>query len=221
MTTTWFDIKNLDSKEIEEVSQILHSEIIQSCQLTIIYEFYECRNSYNLSTSAIPMFNNFGFHFDIEIIKERIEANRKKGSYFEVHEVPCISLNSKDKSLVIFPKSCEKLFWTLLHRLEEKEKESTKLLLKKENYLRLAFRVTKFNELFEHFNLNQISELNCFIKDIENTIPLKFPLNSYRSENEGSNYYFSFSKYGNSYYQKHIPSFLETFTFLNKILWSY
>jgi hypothetical protein len=221
MTNTWFDINKLDSKENEELVKIFHSEIIQSCQLTLIYEFYECRNSYNLSTSAISMFNNFGFHFDIEVIKERIEATRKKGSYFEVHEVPCISLNSNNKSLVIFPKSCEKLYWTFLHRLEEKEKESTELLLKKENYFRSAFRISKFNEFYEHFKLNQISELNCFIKDTENTIPFKFPLNSYRSENEGSGYYYSFSKYGNSSYQKHIQSYLKTFTFLNTIISSY
>lgn len=221
MTNTWFDINKLNSEENIDLVKVFNSEFIQSCQLSIIYEFYECRNSYNASESVIPMSNNFGFHFDIEVIKERIEANRKKGSYFEVHEVPCISLNSNNKSLIIFPKSCEKLYWTFLHRLEEKEKESTELLLKKENYLRLAFRISKFNEFYEHFKLDQISELNCFIKDTENTIPLKFPLNSYRSKNESSSYYYSFSKYGNSSYQGHIKSCLETFTFLNTIIRSY
>ena len=221
MANTWFDINKLDSKENEELVKIFQSEIIQSCQLTIIYEFYECRNSYNLSKSAIPMFNNSGFHFDLKVIKERIEANRKKGSYFEVHEVPCISLNSNDKSLVIFPKSCEKLYWTLCNTM--KESHELRLKQKPENYLDsyLPFRITTFKQFYEYLKLDQISELNYFIKDTENSIPFKFPLSSFKSENEGSNYYYTFSKWGNSSYQKHIKSLLEAFSLLDKTFLTY
>jgi len=205
MTNTWFDIQKENLKENDELINIFDDEPMQSYQLSTIYEFYECRNSYNASLSKIAMFNNFGFHYSFKTIKERIEANRKKGSYFEVHEVPCIALKGESKALIVFPKNSSIHFNTLKNKLSDKE-------------IGIFYpRATTLKNAYKLFKLDHIEGLNVFVTDIENIIPFELPLRSYKSDNQDISYHYKFELWGESCYGWHVDSLLKSFEALNHI----
>jgi hypothetical protein len=200
MTKTWFDIEKANLRENNELINVFEDEHIRAYQLSIIYEFYEARNSYNGYKSKTAMFDNFGFHFDFNTIKQRIELNRKKGSYFEIHEVPCIAVKGETKALILFPKDSE-------HRFPFKKLTAS-----------LSEKVIKFDRVtntlksfYESLKISKINQLNVFVIDIENIIPFEKPLKSYRSVSEGSDYYNSFQRWSNSDYIEHTDYLIDAF----------
>lgn len=207
MTNTWFDIQKANLKENDELINIFDDEPMQSYQLSTIYEFYECRNSYNASSSRVSMFNNFGFHFNFDVIKQRIEANRKMGSYFEIHEVPCIAIKGENKALVLFPKTSNQF---LLKSLEKK-------LLSIEN--RSDYFIYEETTLINYYDLLKSlgHALNFFVTDTENIASLEMPLRAYKSVSEGSDYYLTYKFWHYSIYACNsiLEDLIKSFTLLD------
>ena len=95
----WFNIDKINLNENFSFSD----ERLISCQLSKIYHYSEARNAYwNTTSNLWP--GDHAFHFDIQVIKDRIEKDRKRGSYFSIFEIPCIVLKGKEDSIVLIDK---------------------------------------------------------------------------------------------------------------------
>jgi hypothetical protein len=207
MADTWADIQKANIEENDQPINILIDEPFRSYQLSKIYEFYECRNSYNSSTSTVSMFNNFGFHFNVEVIKQRIESNRKMGSWFEINEVPCIAIKGTNKTLILFSKTNNRFSFKSLENQLSDIKDHKKFF---------KYDQTTLKDFYESLkNLNR--DLNFFVMDTDDVDSFELPIKAYKSKNKGSNYYLTYKNYGISRYGQYffIENLLKSFILLD------
>jgi hypothetical protein len=167
----WF---NVESEEALKKFTFEDERLI-SCKLSKIYYYSRIRNAYWNTTSNIYPRDN-AFHFDIGIIKNRIEKDRTRGTRFSIHEVPCIALMGKHDSIVIMKNSAESLKPFYGRTLKE------------------GFSIKSINikEIFDEFK--PLLHVHGFILETQNVPDLVSPIYRYASKVIGSNYKLGYIK---------------------------
>jgi hypothetical protein len=167
----WF---NVDAAETTE-NYSFADEVLVSCQLTKIFHYSEKRNAYwNTTSNLWP--GDRAFHFNLDIIKQRIEKDRKMGSYFSIHEIPCLAIAGKEDAIILI-----------------------------DHHPRSSIPFRGFNDIepldFPSYNIKEIFNwLNSkfliygFITERANIAPLESPLFNYTSRSSGPNYFLNYSK---------------------------
>ena len=167
----WF---NADSEEALEKFSFEDENLI-GCKLSKVYYYSRLRNAYWSTTSNIYP-GDFAFHFDLSIIKNRIERDRTRGTRFVIHEVPCIALIGKDDSIVIMKNSAESLKPFQSRILDEN----------------FSLAGVNIKEIFD--KLKPLLGVHGFILDSKNVPDFASPIYQYSSEVIGANYRLGYSK---------------------------
>lgn len=145
------------------------------CKLSKIYYYSRIRNAYWRTTSNIYP-GDHAFHFDLGVIKNRIERDRTRGTRFVIHEIPCLALIGKDDSIVIMKNSAESLkpFYGPAFKDD--------------------FSVNGLNikEIYEGFK--PLLNIYGFVMDSKNVPDFNSPIYRYSSNVVGSSYRLGYSK---------------------------
>jgi hypothetical protein len=187
----WFNIIKANSKE----SNFLDEKLV-SCQLTKIFHYTEKRNAYwNTTSNLWP--GDRAFHYNLDVVKKRIESDRKMGSYFSIHEIPCLVLKGADDCIVIidnYPRSTSPL---LFFNSIDKLKVDNLNILETFKYIKSQFPIYGF--------IMQSASIPSF----------ESPLYTYDSYSSGSKYFLGYRKSTKSIDIQHL---LNSLQFFHKLL---
>lgn len=170
----WFNLQEANTSE--ETS--FEDEKLLTCYLTKIYHYSEVRNAYWNSTSNLYP-GDHAFHYDFSVIKNRIEHARKKGSYFQIHEVPCLVLGGKDDALVI----------------HDYTPRTIRPFAGSQRKIEIIEDIDNLNieELYQWLK-GKIKHINAFITEEKKLQPFKSPLIRYLSYTNGNGYRLGYTK---------------------------
>ena len=167
----WF---NVESEEALEKFTFEDERLI-GCKLSKIYYYSRIRNAYWSTTSNIYP-GDYAFHFDIDIIKNRIEQDRTRGTRFVIHEIPCIALMGNHDSIVIMKNSAESVRPFYGRTLKEE----------------FSIEGKNIKEIYDKFKLHP--HVHGFILDSQNVSNFTTPVYKYSSRVHGSNYRLGYSQ---------------------------
>jgi hypothetical protein len=191
ITDRWFNVDRADSEDCN-----FSDEWLVSCQLTKIFHYSEVRNAYwNTTSNLWP--GDRAFHYSFDTVKNRIEEDRKMGSYFSIHEIPCLALKGTDDAVIIidyYPRSESPLSFF---------KNIEKLKVDKLNIIEI------FNYIKSQF------PVYGFIMESKLVPSFESPLYTYSSYSSGSNYPLNFRKSTKS---TDIQFMLNSLQFFHKLL---
>ena len=190
-TDRWFNVNKSTSDECN-----FSDERLVSCQLTKIFHYSEKRNAYwNTTSNLWP--GDRAFHYSLDVIKQRIESDRKMGSYFSSHEIPCLTLKGKDDAIVLIDQEPRSSYPLYLFGSIEK--------LKIEKF--------EIKEIFDYIKSQFL--VYGFIMESKNVPVFDTPFHTYDSYSSGSQYLLSYNK---SIKQIEIEHLLKSLQFFHKVL---
>lgn len=167
----WFSV---DSDEALEKFSFEDENLVE-CKLSKIYYYSRLRNAYWNTTSNIYP-GDHAFHFDLEIVKKRIERDRTRGTRFVIHEIPCLALIGKDDSILVMKNSAESLkpFYGQAFKDD------------------FSIRGSNIKEIYDEFK--QLLNVYGFVIDSKNVADFSSPVYRYSSYVQGSMYRLGYSK---------------------------
>jgi hypothetical protein len=188
----WFNVNAAETAE----NYSFADEALVSCQLTKIFHYSEKRNAYwNTTSNLWP--GDRAFHFNLDVIKYRIESDRKMGSYFSIHEIPCLVLKGKDDAIVLIDKEPRSSFPLFLFGSLEK----------------LQVKKFEIKETFDYIKSQFL--VYGFIMESKHVPVFDTPFHTYDSYSTGSNYLLNYSKAPKKIEIEHL---LKSLQFFHKIL---
>ena len=167
----WF---NADSDEALEKFSFEDEKLI-GCKLSKIYYYSRIRNAYWSTTSNIYP-GDHAFHFDLDVVKNRIEKDRTRGTRFAIHESPFLALIGKDDSILLIKNSAESLrpFYGRTFKDD------------------FSISGSNIKEIFKEFK--PLLNVHGFVMESKNVTDFNSPIYSYSSYVHGSIYKLGYSK---------------------------
>jgi len=191
MPDRWFNVDKADSEKCN-----FSDERLVSCQLTKIFHYSEKRNAYwNTTSNLWP--GDRAFHYSLDVVKSRIESDRKMGSYFSIHEIACLALKGADDAVIIIDNYPRRESPLLFFNTIDKLKVNNLNIMETFNYIKGQFPIYGF------------------IMESKLVASFETPLYTYDSYSSGSNYFLGYNKFTKSI---DIQYLLNSLQFFHKLL---
>lgn len=168
----WFNVDKIGATK----DCSFEDERLISCQLTKIFHYSEKRNAYwNTTSNLWP--GDRAFHYDLDVIKKRIENDRKKGSYFSIYEIPCLAIKGLDDCIVLI----------------NSHPQSKMPFRGFQNIEALDFPNANIKEIFDY--LNSKYSFYGFVMESIQVPNFETPLYRHTSHSSGPNYYLNYTEH--------------------------